>query len=363
MSDHAADPLARIHPEEGQALWLDHIARDTNTDGSLKRLVEAGLRGVTSNPAIFEGSIKAGGPYDAVIAAGAGSDADTIAEGIMVEDIRAACDILRPVYDASDAVDGYVSLEVSPRLAHDAAGTAAQGRTLWQAVDRPNLMIKVPATDAGMEAITALIGEGVNVNVTLLFARAMWARVAEAHMAGLERLAETGGDLSRVASVASFFISRIDAAVDKALGGDHPDLAAKAAIANAKLCYRDWQALVAAPRWQALAAKGAQVQRLLWASTSTKDPSLPDTLYLDALIGPDTVNTVPPATLDAFRDHGTVARTLDGGLDEAEAVMDGLKTTGIDLDAITDALLIDGLQKFETAYGGLLDAVSARAAA
>ena len=358
-----SDPLARLYPEQRQAIWLDHIARDTNTNGALKRLVDAGLRGVTSNPAIFEGSIKAGGPYDAVVAAMAGREAEGIAEAIMVEDIRAACDILRPVYDESDAQDGYVSLEVSPSLAHDAAGTIAQGKGLWEAVDRANLMIKVPATEAGIEAIEALIAQGINVNVTLLFARAMWARVAEAHMAGLEKLGAGGGDVTRVASVASFFISRIDAAVDKALGGKHPDLASKAAIANAKLCYRDWQALTADARWQALAAKGARPQRLLWASTSTKDPSLPDTLYVDQLIGPDTVNTVPPATLDAFRDHGTVARTIDQGVDEAEAVMQRLAEVGVEFDPITDHLLADGLAKFETAYGGLIEAVTQRAAA
>lgn len=358
-----SDPLARIYPEQSQAIWLDHIARDTNTDGTLARLVEGGLRGVTSNPAIFESSIKAGGPYDAVVSAMAGAEPDNIAEAIMVEDIRSACDLLRPVYEESDAIDGYVSLEVSPTLAHDAAGTISQGRHLWEAVDKPNLMIKVPATPAGMEAIEALIGAGINVNVTLLFSRTMWGKVAEAHMAGLEHLASKGGDLSRVASVASFFISRIDAAVDKALGGNHPDLASKAAIANAKLCYRDWETLTGGARWQALAAKGAQVQRLLWASTSTKDPSLPDTLYIDSLIGPRTVNTVPPATLQAFRDHGTVARTIDEGLAEAQGVLDGLKSAGVDFDAITDDLLTDGLAKFETAYGGLIEAVSSRAAA
>ena len=288
---------------------------------------------------------------------------DGVAEAIMVEDIRAACDILRPVYEASDAVDGYVSLEVSPKLAHDAAGTITQGRSLWSLVARDNLMIKVPATEAGLEAIAALVAEGINVNVTLLFARSMWRRVAEAHMAGLERRAGAGGDVARVASVASFFVSRIDAAVDKALGGRHPDLASKAAIANAKLCYRDWQALLAGARWQALAAKGARAQRLLWASTSTKDPSLPDTLYVDSLVGPDTVNTLPPATLDAFRDHGTVARTLDTDVGEAEAVMQRLAEVGVELEPITDVLLTDGLAKFETAYGGLIDAVTSRAAA
>lgn len=358
-----SDTLARIHSEQGQALWLDHIAKGTNGDGTLARLVEGGLRGVTSNPAIFEGAIKAGGPYDAAITQGAGQDADTVAETIMVADIREACDLLRPVYDTSNATDGYVSLEVSPRLAHDAAGTIEAGTRMWSAVDKPNLMIKVPATEAGMEAIAALIGRGINVNVTLLFARAMWARVAEAHMEGLETLAASGGDLARVASVASFFVSRIDSAVDKQLGDGHANLKSKAAIANAKLCYRDWQDLTAGARWQALAAKGAQVQRLLWASTSTKDPSLPDTLYVDALIGPDTVNTVPPATLDAFRDHGTVARTLTEGVDEAEAVMQRIAEAGVAFDRITDDLLTDGLAKFDTAYGGLVEAVSGQAAA
>lgn len=362
-----SDPLARIHPEQGQALWLDHIAKGTNADGTLARLVQGGLRGVTSNPAIFQTAIAGGGPYDAAIAAGAGRDADTLAETIMVADIREACDLLRPVYDASSATDGYVSLEVSPRLAHDAGGTIEAGTRLWAAVERPNLMIKVPATEAGLEAIAALIGRGINVNVTLLFARAMWRRVAEAHMEGLETFGASGGDLARVASVASFFVSRIDAAVDKELdkapGDAHADLRSRAAIANAKLCYRDWQALTREPRWRALADKGAQVQRLLWASTSTKDPSLPDTLYVDALIGPDTVNTVPPATLDAFRDRGTVARTLTGGVEEAEAVMQRLAEAGVAFDRITDDLLADGLAKFDTAYGGLIEAVSGRAAA
>jgi len=360
----ATNPVGLVLAE-GQSIWFDNIRRSLIASGELERMVrEDGLRGVTSNPAIFEKAIAGSSDYTAAIAElrDRGLEAEQIYELLAIRDIRDAADLLRSVHDESDGRDGHVSLEVSPRLAHDADATVAAAERLWRAVDRPNLMIKVPATDAGIEAVERLIGSGINVNVTLLFSTATYERVADAYMRGLERLVAGGGDPARVASVASFFISRIDSAVDAALADLGTDearaLAGSTAIANARLTYRRFGELFDGARWLALAASGARVQRLLWASTGTKNPSQPDVVYVESLIGPDTVDTVPPATYDAFRAHGRVRRTIDEDVCGAEAALAGVAAVGIDLDAVTDRLLADGLRLFDQAYATLLEAVA-----
>ncbi len=318
----ATNPLLDL-ARQGQAVWLDYIRRSLITSGELKRLVdEDGLRGVTSNPAIFEKAITGSTDYSESLAEFQQQkdlDAMAIYERLAIPDIQAAADVLRPVYEKTQYRDGYVSLEVSPFLAHDTQKTIDEARRLWKLVARDNVMIKVPGTAEGIPAIEQLVSEGININVTLLFAREMYEKVALAYISALEKraasLEKTGGDLKKSASVASFFVSRIDAMIDsqikEMMKGAEPSRRdvlrgsqSKAAIANAKLAYQRYKQLFSGPRWDALANKGAQTQRLLWASTSTKDPSLSDTLYIDELIGPDTVNTIPPATLDAFRDHG-----------------------------------------------------------
>lgn len=353
------NPLTALS-DLGQSIWLDFVSRDLVAGGGLARMIEEdALKGVTSNPAIFQKSIGAGTDYDEAVAALLAErdrPAGGLYEALAVEDIRAAADVLAPVHEATGGVDGYVSLEVSPHLAHDTEATLAEARRLWRAVDRSNLMVKVPATPEGVPAVEALIAEGVHVNVTLLFSHDAHRAVAEAYTRGLERLAEAGGDVSRVASVASFFVSRIDAAVDAELDDD--DLKARTAIANAKVAHANAGEVFSGPRWEALAARGARPQRLLWASTGTKDPALPDTLYVEALIGAGTVNTVPPATLDAFRDHGTARATLGEGLEEARAQLAALAGAGVDLDAVTDRLLDEGVDVFVEAFDGLLATVA-----
>jgi transaldolase/glucose-6-phosphate isomerase len=356
--------------ELGQAAWLDFVARSFIAEGKLKRLVEDdAVAGVTSNPAIFEKAMGHGTDYDAgqkaLLAKGDLRPID-LYEAQAIEDIRAAADVLRQVYDAQSGHDGYVSLEVSPYLALQTDATIAEAKRLWKTVDRPNLMVKVPGTSAGLPAIRKLIGQGININVTLLFAQSVYRDVAEAYIAGLEDLAKSGGDLSRVASVASFFVSRIDAVVDKQIderlkAGPDAELAAlkgKVAIANAKLAYRDFKRLFAGSRWDALAAKGARPQRLLWASTGTKNPEYRDVLYIEELIGKDTVNTMPPATMDAFRDHGQARATLEEGVDAAEQVLQRLARAGISLDKITADLVDDGVRLFADAADQLLGAVA-----
>ncbi len=362
-------------PELGQSVWLDYIRRNLITSGELKRLVEEDdLRGLTSNPAIFEKAILDSADYRDLLDRGTSSPSDPMAlyEQIAVRDIRDAADILRPVYERTGRRDGYVSLEVSPRLADDTHATIAEARRLWQLVARENLMVKVPATPRGIAAIERLVGEGININVTLLFARSVYEQVAAAYVAGLERLAAAGGDPGRVASVASFFVSRIDGAVDALLeaqlraGGRGSDpgllrgLLGKAAIANARLTYDRYRELFGGPRWEALAQQGARTQRLLWASTSTKNPAYRDVLYVEELIGPDTVNTLPPATLEAFRDHGRVRLSLTEGLDEARRVMAELERCGISLEQVTDRLLEDGVRLFAEAFDKLLEVVAQR---
>ncbi|MFL9826511.1 bifunctional transaldolase/phosoglucose isomerase [Rhodoplanes sp. SY1] len=369
--------LKALHAQ-GQAVWLDFVARGFVEKGDLARLVaDDGVRGVTSNPAIFEKAIGGSSEYDdAIRAALADGDRSVVDlyEQLAIADIQKAADVLRPVYDATGGADGYVSLEVSPYLALDTEATVAEARRLWADVGRPNLMVKVPGTAPGVPAVRTLIGEGINVNVTLLFARQVYEEVAEAYMAGLEDLAAKGGDVSKAASVASFFVSRIDSAVDaqleaKAAAATDPaekarieELLGEIAIANAKLAYRSYEQMIAGARWKSLAAKGARPQRLLWASTGTKNKAYSDVLYVDELIGPDTVNTVPPATLDAFRDHGTPAATLQRGVDEAEQALAALDRLGIALDAITDQLVTEGVQLFADAADKLLGAVAQKRA-
>ncbi len=365
-------PLRRL-PGAGQAVWLDYLHRNILADGELHRLVEEdGLRGVTSNPAIFEKAIGDGHAYDdALRALITVADAEVIDlyESLAIADIQAAADQLAPLWRAEGGRDGFVSLEVSPYLALDTEGTLAEARRLWRAVDRPNLMIKVPGTPAGVPAIRALIGEGVNVNVTLLFCVEAYAAVAEAHIAGLEDLRARGGDVSQAHGVASVFVSRIDGLIDKAIDTRLPsaspaeaaalrNVRGKVAIANAKMTYQHYLSLVATPRWRALADAGAAPQRLLWASTGTKDPAYSDVLYVETLIGPDTVNTMPPATLSAFRDHGVVRETLTEDVEGARSVLAEAERLGLDLAGVTDFLVTDGVEKFSQAFDQLLGAVA-----
>jgi transaldolase len=332
----------------------------------LARLIsQDGVVGVTSNPTILENAISTGQLYDADIAvlAAQGKSVVEIYEALALADIGAAADLLRPVYDRTGGQDGYVSLEVSPHLAHDTAGTIADARRLFAALGRPNVMIKVPATPAGIPAIRELIGAGLNINVTLIFALSAYDAVMAAYLDGLEAWIAQGGDPRRVASVASFFVSRVDAAVDRLLTG-HPEeeaLRGKAAIANARLAYVRFQQTFAGPRWEALAARGACVQRPLWASTSTKHtPYHPATIYVDTLIGPHTVNTMPPATLDAFRGEGPVAQTVTEGVPEAKAHLAHLAALGIDMDKVTAALLADGVRGFAESFDKLLAGLAAK---
>jgi transaldolase/glucose-6-phosphate isomerase len=372
------NPLERLH-EVGQAVWLDFLSRRFIAEGGLKKLIEQdGLSGVTSNPSIFEKAIAGSADYDASLKeTEAEGDRDVMAfyERLAIADIQSAADALRPVYKATDSADGYVSLEVSPYLAMQTDATIAEARRLWKAVGRDNLMIKVPATEPGLPAIRQLIGEGINVNITLMFSQQVYEAVVEAYLAGLEHLVAQGGDPRKIASVASFFVSRIDVEVDRQIEArlraiNDPDqravlerLRGKVAIANAKLAYRRYKRLFAGPRWEKLKAKGARVQRMLWASTGTKNKAYSDVLYVDELIAPDTVNTLPPATMDAFRDHGKVRLTLEANLDEAEQVMAALAKAGISIDAVTKKLVVDGVQLFADAFDQLLGAVAKKRAA
>jgi transaldolase/glucose-6-phosphate isomerase len=369
----AINPLQALH-QAGQSVWLDYIRRSLIVSGELQRLIdEDGLRGVTSNPAIFEKAITGSSDYIDALAPLRGRDLDAKSayEQLAIRDIQDAADILQPVYRASEQRDGYVSLEVSPYLARDTQGTLQEARRLWKTVGRDNVMIKVPATPEGIPAIQTLLGDGINVNVTLLFSQAAYEQVAQAYLAGLEKLAGHGGDLSRVASVASFFISRIDSALDAMLAAQLKNstdarmqallrsLMGKVAIANAKLTYRRSRELFSGARWQALAKQGAQIQRVLWASTSTKNPSYRDVFYVEELIGPDTVNTIPPATFDAFRDHGRVRASLAEDVEGAHDTMETLAKVGISMQRVTDQLLDDGLALFSDAFDKLLNAVDA----
>jgi len=359
----------------GQAVWLDFVDRTFLAEGGLDRLIaDDGVTGVTSNPSIFEKAMGHGTAYDDSLAAfdRANPEASTLAryEHLAIEDIRDAADRLKPVYDRLDGKDGFVSLEVSPYLANDTDGTIEEAAKLWAAVDRPNLMIKIPGTAAGVPAIAATIAAGINVNVTLLFSIEAYKAVALAHVEGLEARVARGEPIDGIAGVASFFVSRIDATIDKAIDdrvaqgdADADALAAlkgKVAIANAKMAYQWYLDFIQSERWQALAAKGAKPQRLLWASTGTKNPAYPDTLYIDTLIGRDTVNTVPPKTLDAFRDRGTAAETLTADIPAATQVLADALRLGLDLDGVTERLVEDGVQQFSDAFDTLLGAIAAK---
>jgi transaldolase len=358
----------------GQSMWLDYIRRDLFTTGKLKQMIDDdGLRGMTSNPAIFEKAIADSSLYDDMLKTLASrSDLDTTAkfEQLAIRDIQDAADALRGVYDGSNFRDGYVSLEVSPYLARKTKETLDEARRLWKAVNRPNVMIKIPGTAEGIPAIRQAVSEGLNINITLLFAQEVYVQVAEAYVAGLEEYAARGGNLKPVASVASFFISRIDTLIDSLLEQRikgtsdaaqqalYKGLLGKVAIANGKLTYQRYESIFSGPRWQALAAKGAQTQRVLWASTSTKNPNYRDVIYVEDLIGPDTVNTMPPATIDAFRDHGILRNALTEDVAGAQKVMSDLARAGIAMKEVTDKLTDDGVKLFADAFDKLLAAVA-----
>ncbi|MBX9928422.1 MAG: transaldolase [Gemmatimonadaceae bacterium] len=370
---------SRLHTlhAAGQSLWLDYIDRTMLRDGSLaRRIAEDALTGMTSNPTIFEKALAQGTAYDAQLAEESAAGARTaweLFEAVETTDVRDACDAFRGVYDRTAGVDGYVSIEVSPGSAHDAQATITEAHRLWAAVDRPNVMIKVPGTAEGCIALRRLIADGINVNVTLLFAVAAHDRVIEHYIAGLEDRAAAGHAIDRIASVASFFVSRVDSAIDAKLdalvaagtidAARGAALKGKAAIANAKAAYRLARTRFSGARWEALVARGAKMQRPLWASTGTKNPAYRDVLYVEELVGPDTVNTLPPATLDAFRDHGETRRSVDIDVAAGGAVLAELAALGISLDAVTDALLVDGLRSFQGSFDTLIAGLETKAAA
>ncbi len=357
----------------GQSVWLDYIRRDLFTTGELKRLIaEDGLRGMTSNPAIFEKAIADSTLYNDILQSLKSQPNLTPTERfeiLAIRDIQDAAEALRPVYDSSKGRDGYVSLEVSPYLARNTQGTLEEARRLWKAVDRKNVMIKVPGTTEGIPAFQQLISEGININVTLLFAQDVYEKVAEAYIAGVEKFAASGGDVSKIASVASFFISRIDSAVDSIVAtrlktpkddaekAQLTSIQGKVAIANGKLAYQSYLSIFGTDRWKKLAARGAQTQRVLWASTSTKNPAYRDVMYVEELIGQDTVDTIPPATFDAFRDHGRPRASLIENVDAAKQTMATAAKLGISIKQVTDKLTDDGVKQFSDAFDKLLAAV------
>ncbi|MBD2513840.1 transaldolase [Nostoc sp. FACHB-973] len=359
----------------GQSIWMDNLSRDIIQSGELRDLVEnQGISGITSNPAIFEKAIAGNVIYDADIEAGVRASLPTykIYESLIFADIRNACDILRPVYEASNRLDGYVSIEVPPTIAHDTQATISEARRYFQEIGRENLMIKIPGTEAGLPAVEQVIAEGMNVNITLLFSVESYVNTAWAYIRGLEKRASGGEDISKIASVASFFLSRIDnnidAKIDAKLKKGVDDIAVEAklkavkgkvAIANAKIAYQEYQKIIKSDRWQALAAKGAKVQRLLWASTSTKNPSYSDVMYVDELIGRDTVNTLPPATIKACADHCNVGERLETGVDEAYKLIENLKDPDINIaiDTVMDELLVEGIDKFIQPFQSLMNSL------
>ena len=361
--------LQAIAEEHGQSPWLDNLKRSYLTSGQLAQIRDSGVRGLTSNPSIFQKAIQGSADYDEQFRELAADPHPVIDDywAMVLADIHGACDVFSKVYDQTDGLDGYVSVEVDPSLAHDGAGTEAAARELHERLNRRNLMVKIPATEAGLPAIQQMIAEGRSINVTLIFSLERYAAVMEAYIAGLEQYAQDpAADLSRVASVASFFISRVDVETDRrleAIGTDEAlALRGKAAVAQGKLAYRLFQETFSGDRWEALAARGARVQRPLWASTGTKNPEYSDTLYVDTLIGPDTVNTLPENTLEAFADHGTVARTVDTDMDEVDAVWAGLADVGVDMDDISDQLEREGVGAFIKSFDELIEALEAKAA-
>jgi transaldolase len=370
MSENRLTALVRA----GQSIWYDQMERRLVTQGLLGKMIEGdSLGGLTSNPTIFEKAIGGSADYDGQLRelAAAGKPAAEIYEAIVVEDIRAAADVFRPVWEATGGKDGYVSLEVSPRAAFDADETAREAKHYFELVGRPNLMVKIPATEEGLSAIEETIASGINVNVTLIFSREVYAKVIEAYLRGLERRAAEGLPLSGIASVASFFVSRIDTKIDALLskkiesGGDRGELEpllGKAAIANAKLAYQLFLEIFSSERFRRLAEKGAAVQRPLWASTSTKNPSYRDVIYVEELIGPDTVNTLPPATFDAFRDHGEVRPSLEENVGDARATLERLAAAGISFDDVTTQLTREGVESFAASFESLLETIESRRA-
>ena len=371
-----SEPTAILEIEQlGQSIWMDNLARDLIESGELATLIETkGLLGVTSNPAIFEKAIVGNKVYDSAIEAGikSGKSLMEIYESLIFEDIQKACDIFRGVYDRSKGLDGYISIEVPPTIASDTAQTISEAKRYYAAIDRPNVMIKIPGTVEGLPAVTEVIASGINVNVTLLFSLQSYIDTAWAYISGLEQLAQRGGDVSKIASVASFFLSRIDISIDSKLdallktAGISPEtesklkgLKGKVAIANAKMAYKAYKTICESDRWVSLAAKGARVQRLLWASTGTKNPDYSDVMYVDGLVGSDTVNTLPPQTIDACIDHCDVASRIEMNLPEAEALIASLKDSdvGIDLDDVMADLLADGIVKFVTPFDTLMAAL------
>src|SRR5207247_5280036 len=362
----------------GQSPWMDYIRRDLLIGGGLKKYIESeGLRGMTSNPAIFEKAIAGSNLYNDILNSAEAKklDANVVFEKIAIRDVQDACDVFKPVYAETKRRDGYVSLEVSPFLGFDTNASLAEARRLWKAVDRPNVMIKIPGTPEGLPAIRQALEDGININITLLFAQSAYEKVAEAFLSALEARAAKGQDISHIASVASFFVSRIDtlvdgmideklkASVDASQKALLESLRGKVAIANARLTYKKYQELFGGPRWKALAAKGAQTQRLLWASTSTKNPKFRDVLYVEELIGADTVDTIPPATFDSFRDHGKLRPSLTENVEGAAKTMADLAKAGISMKEVTDKLLADGVKLFSDAFKTLLDAVGKTAGA
>jgi transaldolase len=371
MAITADNPILHLK-DYGQSVWMDNLSRDLLQSGELAQLIESrDVHGITSNPAIFEKAIAGNAIYDADIEAGirAGKSVEEIYESLVFEDIRNACDVLMPIYQESGGVDGYVSLEVPPNLAHDTDGTLREARRYYNAIQRPNLMIKIPGTPEGLPAVEAAISEGINVNVTLLFSVQSYIDTAWAYIRGLEARAAKGQDVRNLASVASFFLSRIDSKVDDrldALAAEYrrSDRTAqlqaakgKVAIANAKLAYQEYKQIIAGDRWQALAAKGARVQRLLWASTSTKNPAYSDVMYVDELIGPDTVNTLPPNTIEACADHCDVASRIETDVESAQQLIATLPDLGLDLDQVMAELLDEGIDKFIQPFDKLMDAL------
>jgi len=357
----------------GQSIWLDYIRRDLMASGGLRRLIEDdGLRGMTSNPSIFEKAIAESHDYDDDIKGLAlkGDGVKTIYENLSQRDVRSAADEFRPLYESADGADGYVSLEVNPHLAHDTNGTIEEARRLWAALDRPNVLIKVPATDEGLPAIQQLISEGISVNVTLLFALTRYRQVAEAYIAGIESRVAQGKPAKHIASVASFFVSRIDALVDPLLeksiaqGGKNIDLAKKAhgqvAVASAKMAYQIYKEIFGSDQFKKLAAQGARAQRLLWASTSTKNAAYSDVKYVEALIGPHTVNTAPMETLDAYRDHGDPKARLEQEIEESRSVLERLSELGIRIDDVTRQLEDEGVKKFNEPFDKLMETLAQR---
>ncbi len=371
-----ANPILEIENQYGQSIWMDNLSRDIIESGELKQMIaDRGIRGITSNPAIFEKAIAGNKIYDSAIEAGikAGKSVGEIYEDLVFEDITNACDIFMPVYEETKGLDGYVSIEVPPNLAKDTESTIAEARRYFKTINRPNLMIKIPGTPEGLPAVEQAISEGINVNVTLLFSVQSYIDTAWAYISGLEKRAAAGEDISNIASVASFFLSRIDSNIDSRIdskleSADEATTAklkgikGKVAIANAKIAYQKYKGIYSSDRWQALAAKGAKVQRLLWASTSTKNPEYSDVMYVDELVGMDTVNTLPPNTIEACADHCDPANRIETNIEAAQQVIASLKDADVDinLDAVMDELLEEGIDKFIKPFESLMSSLETK---